>query len=607
VSTSETTQGAADIGSDSSSLTIEPTSSSVTGDVDAVTAPLRGGVEKGPLLLGSSIVAARLDADALPTGEQLIGQIEDDTGAYALGEVPVGTYLIEAVGYHYDEVRGSLGVAPITMRAIVDVSVDGPPVFVNALTHLAHRRVMALMGDGSAAPDAIEQAQVELAVAIPLGPPNDPVVIGEHDGLSLLEGDSPGARFLLGVSAQLGTAAMHGAASSASIDATLQQLMNEIADDLAMDGTLDPGRTALLTDALLAIDAPTVEDHLAERMTALGLPSDVPSLGLVLDQDRDGLINDDDNCAVIANADQADTDRDSVGDPCDMYPFGPPEVVAQGLMPRSVVVTPEWIYLADASVEYASDRILRMPTEGGAFQTLAEGVNFSRRLVATDEHLFWNDAGELWRSNLDGSDAAVFDSFYGSSPIGADSTHLYQASYELVRRPLEGGPAEILGESLHAPEFLVVGDDAIAWTTFWTAESIAKTGEDHRILAMDMSAAVGVAIDTEAAYWIETDTCRVYRAGLAGGAPIVLWAGDAANPDDACGLHTEPALAGGWFYWGGGRTVMRVPTAGGAARIVAQDDEGVPVGSVDQVVVDDTHVWWINLAAGGTLVRTRIP
>ena len=96
--------------------------------------PLRGGVEKGPLIIGSSIAASRLDAGGVPTGEVFTGQIASDAGEFDLGDVPSGLYRLQADGFHFDEVRAALGTAPITLRAVAEVG--GDAIHVNVLTEL---------------------------------------------------------------------------------------------------------------------------------------------------------------------------------------------------------------------------------------------------------------------------------------------------------------------------------------------------------------------------------------------------------------------------------------------------------------------------------------
>lgn len=151
-------------------------SSESSGPPAPALARLHGGVEKGPLLLGSTITASRLDASGSPTGSQYPSQIADDSGAFEVGELPLGIYLLEGVGHHFDEVSGELSRAPITLRAVVELDGGGEPVFVNVLSHLAHRRVLALLTDGVEVGAALAQADAEVLAALPIGAPTDTAI-----------------------------------------------------------------------------------------------------------------------------------------------------------------------------------------------------------------------------------------------------------------------------------------------------------------------------------------------------------------------------------------------------------------------------------------------
>lgn len=48
------------------------------------------------------------------------------------------------------------------------------------------------------------------------------------------------------------------------------------------------------------------------------VPADTPAQTFIHDADQDGLVDGGDNCPAVANADQADLDRDGFGDACDM-------------------------------------------------------------------------------------------------------------------------------------------------------------------------------------------------------------------------------------------------------------------------------------------------
>lgn len=86
--------------------------------------PLGGHAAKGPLILGSAVSVAGLDDAAEPTGQVWQTVITDDLGAFSLSAISAGTIRIEASGYAFDEVRGTLTLAPLTLHAIEEASVS---------------------------------------------------------------------------------------------------------------------------------------------------------------------------------------------------------------------------------------------------------------------------------------------------------------------------------------------------------------------------------------------------------------------------------------------------------------------------------------------------
>ena len=98
-------------------------------------AELRGGVEKGPLVLGSTVTVSILGEDLAPTGDTFVTQTLDDAGTFEI-TVPAGPVALEATGFAFDELAGELSGAPMTLRAVA-VSSE-PAVFVNVKIGRAH-------------------------------------------------------------------------------------------------------------------------------------------------------------------------------------------------------------------------------------------------------------------------------------------------------------------------------------------------------------------------------------------------------------------------------------------------------------------------------------
>lgn len=595
-STADTVLDSTDV--DASSGGESPSSSGSTGSADSTEtgspiASLRGGVQKGPLLLGSSLRASPLDADGTPTGDVITGQLDDDRGRFDLGDVDAGIYLLEADGYHYDEVRGDLSGAPIVLRAVVAIP-STADVYINAFTHLAHRRVLALLATGVAIDDALAQAEQELAAALPIGPTATAPASGAE--MTLLDGDDSPARYLFATSAILGQAATLAAGGSAS-DAHLQQLLNNGAAELGNAGAFEAATTDALLVGLLALDVAAIEANLANRLTELGIDAATPQLDPVLDQDRDGVMNDLDVCDVIVDPNQLDSDDDGFGDACDPYPMGEPEQLAGELeLPWSFAVTPDWIYYSSLGEPGVDDGGLwRVATDGG----IPELVDASLEP--------WDVAASstaAWWSHLVGISSAAFDGEI-QPELPTTARALVVDASRILWVNAQGAYASPLDNP--APELLVAGnglayeaaanDDTFYWTTSLTVEAVRKDGSESWTVADGMMYSAGVVADADDVFWLDVGTCTIHRAPADGGDVTDVWA--SADPNDVghvcTGGTSQIALDDTHVYWGGQDVLSRVARDGGEREEIAGGDS---VLYVRDVHVDDTHVYWLNHTAG---------
>jgi cysteine-rich repeat protein len=279
---------------------------------------VQGAVQKGPLLLGSSVDVAQLDTSGNPTGTSFSTSTINDAGEFWVEVPKSGPVSIEGSGYYYNEITGDLSGGWITLRAIYMASkTETQPITINPITHLSYERVRALRDQGQTFADAIVTAEQELQVALGIGLA-DLDITQPGTALDILGGDTLDNAYLFAVSTVLAQAGVESAGGlDGSIDAHLQGLMNEIALDLADDGQIAVDLQATIDAAELGFNTAYVEAALAARLETIGSSAEVPDLDTVLDQDDDLLLNIDDNCDVVVNVDQADGDGDGVGNACD--------------------------------------------------------------------------------------------------------------------------------------------------------------------------------------------------------------------------------------------------------------------------------------------------
>jgi hypothetical protein len=78
---------------------------------------LRGAVQKGPFVVGSSIMLSVLDDRLNPTGLVFNTQTINDRGEFEIAFDAAGPVSLQGDGFHYNEVLGVLSSAAITLRA----------------------------------------------------------------------------------------------------------------------------------------------------------------------------------------------------------------------------------------------------------------------------------------------------------------------------------------------------------------------------------------------------------------------------------------------------------------------------------------------------------
>jgi cysteine-rich repeat protein len=282
---------------------------------------LSGSVQKGPFLLGSSVDVSPVDPAGDPMGDVYPTMTENDLGEFSVSLPSPGAISLEASGFYYNEVTGALSGAPLTLRGFYVSEGGGPQdAYVNLVTHLATGRVRQRLGEGVAYADAFATAEDDLRVALGIGLPDlSPGAAGNE--MNVLGGDTTPNQYLLAVSSVLAQAGVERAGGiMGPVDASLQELLNELASDLGDDGQIDAGLRTEIDAAELALDPGAVMDALAARLLDTGSNAPVPDIDQILDPDNDLLVNSADNCDRSANPGQEDGDADAVGDACDNCP-----------------------------------------------------------------------------------------------------------------------------------------------------------------------------------------------------------------------------------------------------------------------------------------------
>lgn len=277
---------------------------------------LAGAVQKGPFILGTTISVSPLTAEGGPTGAYFEAASSNDLGEFEVDGVPVGPVALAADGFYFDELRGGLSQAPLTLRALHHAKDGGTSAHIHPWTHLAEPRARALLSQGLAIDDALAQAEAEVAAKLGIGPPGL-ALVGPAGQASVSGPDNLDNAYAFAVGVVFARAA--ATSDRDAPEAALQLALNTAGAALAGGDALPSALAEQLAAAEAGLDVAAVQAALDARLAALGLPPG-PDLRRALDQDFDGVANHDDNCPQASNADQADGDGDGIGDACDLCP-----------------------------------------------------------------------------------------------------------------------------------------------------------------------------------------------------------------------------------------------------------------------------------------------
>jgi hypothetical protein len=216
------------------------------------------------------------------------------------------------------------------------------------------------------------------------------------------------------------------------------------------------------------------------------------------------------------------------------------------------------------------------------------------------------------------------------APVFAvDAAHLYWASdgASLHRVPLGGGETEILAPVIEVGG-LALDDSDVFFTDDTYVRSIPKTGGAVTDLVTVTNALVGVVVDDDSVFFFRgTTNGSLHRVAKSGAEPKVLIGSTeiddiaidelrvyitlrAEGPYGIDKTGTNGALltrhpgarsiavdATDVYFTTDDGSVLRVPKAGGEARLVAEGQ-----GVVTDVAVDDTSVYWTRVADAGSAV-----
>ena len=234
-----------------------------------------GAVQKGPFLVGSTVLINLLDDSGRPTDSTIVTAIEDSIGSFSFSTDNRGVVQIVATGYYFSELTGQVSDSVLTLRSLNQLTDDPQQTaYVNIMTHLVNDRVLELIATGELSlAEALTQAESEFVVAffdaLPVSDISDFSALSVYDTAFPGEGTegSIGNAYLLALStAFYKYAETKAEAFGTTADAELTLILNQLSDDLADDGLLQtPGFLDEFVAAIRSLSPASIAENLRLR------------------------------------------------------------------------------------------------------------------------------------------------------------------------------------------------------------------------------------------------------------------------------------------------------------------------------------------------------
>ena len=225
---------------------------------------ISGFVQKGPYVNGTQILMAELNSSMEQTGKLFSTQITDNKGTFEINNIELTSSYVEfsASGFYFDEVKGDISAAQLTLFALSDVT-DISSVNVNILTHLERRRVEYLVANGKSFSEAKSQAQKEILAIFGFEKAN----MKDSENLDISVDNEDNA-ILLAISVIL-----QGNRSVGD----LTELLASISSAIRTTGVLE-NETIMnqLRSTSLQLNSAEIRQHLVSRYQSLGITANIP-------------------------------------------------------------------------------------------------------------------------------------------------------------------------------------------------------------------------------------------------------------------------------------------------------------------------------------------
>jgi hypothetical protein len=218
---------------------------------------IKGRVQKGPFLNGTSISIVELNSSFKQTGKTFSTQISNNRGSFSINNIDLVSQYVElqSNGFYFNEVIGRNSNAQLTLSALTDLT-DSSTININIFSTLEKKRVEYLLSQGKTFRDSKSQARLEILKIFNINKVN--MVSPEYLDISKPGDDNA---LLLAISLIL---------QGYRVESELTELIANLSEDLKIDGKIDNANlgTSLINHAKV-LDTVSIRKNLIDKYRSL--------------------------------------------------------------------------------------------------------------------------------------------------------------------------------------------------------------------------------------------------------------------------------------------------------------------------------------------------